>query len=313
MRLMIFLFIFLNTTLSFCQSFSVESIVNKHNWKNGTRSNELFNYTKNRLSILVDSLREKRLYRNQSVSIIIPNELAKKSFSIHKGDTVIQIYKGEITGEDIISGFESVMDGNGNIKNYFLLEKLKNRHPDWFDVRENPKQKYCYFYVIGARDVQILNPLMVSNEISNNYLMDILNSIEKEMLSNKKFEYYIMKLPNITSKDSIKSHLLQFCDFQVFHYKINNDLKDDYIIQVNSNNYKKTYEWEFSVIMCSSFNTPVIIPFSNYEFSFISDNKIYFLLRRFVPETGARGRDLYTYNIKTKKMEVVFSDWTWSD
>ena len=313
MRLILFLLLILNTKLLFSQSFSVESIINKYHWKSKTRSNELFKYSKNRLYTIVDSLREKRVYNNQSVSIVVPSEIAEKSFSLQKGDPVIQIYKGKITGEDIINGFESVMDGNGNITNYFLLEKMKNRHPDWYDVRENPKQKYYYFYVIGARDVQIQNPLMVSNEINNNYLTDILNTIEKEMLLNKKFEYYITKLPNITSQDSIKSNLLQFCDFQVFHYKIDDDLKDDYIIQVSSNNYKKTYEWEFSVINCSTFKSPIIITFSNYELSFSINNKIYFLFKSFGPETGARGRNLYTLDIKTKEIQLIFNDWTWSD
>ena len=313
MRLTIFLLLLLNARPLFCQTFSVESIINKHHWKNETSPKELFIFTKNRFYNIVDSFRERSLYKNQSISIQIQDTLAEKTFSIQKGDTVIQIYKNRIVGEDIVSGYESVRDVNGNITNYFLLDTLQNRHPDWYDVREDPKQKDCYFYVIGTRDVTIQNPLMVSSELSNSHLIKILNAVEKEVSLNKQFEYYIMTLPNISSRDTIKTRLLQFCDFRMYHYRIDDDIEDDYILQVNSTHRKKTFEWDFSVLVLSTFKTPLFIPFSEYEFSFIARNKSYFLFKSFAPETGARGRNLYTYNQATNKLDLVFSDWTWSD
>ena len=302
----------------YSQYFSVESLVNSSHWKEDIKKMdelkiEVLNYTKTNLKNKLNSLQRQKQYHHQNISISIPYKIAEKTFLIKLGDIVTQIYKNNISGIDTIIGFESVMDGNGNIRNYFKLKNLQNRHDDWYDVRENEKQQDYYFYIIGSQNAEMNFHKNDDNFIIDNYIDAISRSIINEAKINKEVEYSILKRNNIISQDSIKSRLLTYCDFNVCRINIDNDDCSDLIIQIKSNNYTKTAYWHFCILLYSSLKNTFLIPFHSYEFSFILNNNTYFLCKGDKPATGARGRELYCYDKINNKIYGVFGDWSWSD
>jgi hypothetical protein len=298
------------------QEFSIEAIINKGHSISDEHWLETYNYCNSILRSKVEQLRSENKYRNQPISHQIPDSLAEKTFRLKKGNRVVQIYDNKIIGTDSISGFEAVFDPNGNIIFYLKLQNLENRHLDWYDVREFPKQNKYYFYVINAENVE-LTPLSFPEDSLNDSLLNKINDYfnkhkdSRSVLRALRFD--LVPDPYILQLDSMRVKLKNFCELRLISFDINDDEKMDYVFEAHPKNWRKGNFWDFSFIISPSLSSPFFIPFSHFEFS-VQVNKIeYLMFREYGPETGWRGRNLYLYNREKNEMEVSFSDWTWSD
>lgn len=296
--------------------FSVESIVNTRHSISDYYWNATIEYSKDSLNYIFKNMRKSQKYKNQPLSIPIPDSLAEKAFSIQKGEVVTQIYDNQITGTDTISEFEAVMDQNGEIVFYFTLKNLTNRHIDWYDVRSDPNQLKYYFYIIG--DVTTL-----INKSTFEYVLSL-----KEELINPIVEYFInnsnsrsvaktLRLnmvpdQHILNRDSLENKIQQYCSIKLTCIDIDSDSKKDIILEANPNDWRKGNFWDFAYVILSTMKEPFFVPFSFFEFSLEINGDQYLMFRSYYPETGMRGRKLIRYNITNKKLESVFYDGTWS-
>lgn len=301
--------------LSFCilngQEFSIESFINVSHKKEGSGSwFEMSSDQKNIFKSIRDSLRSEGIYNPEKISHHFPDSLAEKYFRIKNGIAITQLYDGEIAGKDTIDGFEMVWwSWSGDITFHFKLKHLLN-YQEQFPSFNKKK----YFYVIGDYEVQPIHFKL--NKVTNKsvFLNKIMSSIKDEIKDNSKYNYYMMKFPQINNIDTLKSKLLEYCDLQYVSHDIDGDTKLDTILSVRPIKGKRPPApgWFFSAMLFSSTNSVTILPFTYFENITKVDKQCFLMFKHTGAETGGRSINLYRFDKENKKLVRVFSEGFWT-
>jgi hypothetical protein len=306
MKRCIFIVLLILPTNIHGQMFSVESIVTPNYINQGLTSQYYFSR-----EFSDDYYKDWKGSELKYVSI--PDSIAGKIFKIKKGDYVTQIYDGKLTGTDTISAFEiAIIEGAGRIF-YFNLKNLQSRHEGWYDN----SLKY-FFYVIGPKDVTLPSV----SEINDNSLMDSLASQTLEYLLVEKDSESVQRVLRPDWKtsldalevDSLETLLNKCCQQTISKIYFDGDSRADYIVEFHPVNRRKEGCFrDFSFIFTSLLDSPFIIPYSHFELAVEVNEKQYLMFRKYKPDTGIRGRTLYTFNTDDKKIEGVFGEYGMSD
>jgi len=292
------------------QDFSVEAIINHGHAVSQESWGESNNYCRSVLWSKHEQLNSEKKYHHLPLTISIPDSLAEKWFRIKKGEGVVQIYDGKITGSDTISGFEAMMGPNGNIVLYLKLHRLESRHLNWYDTGRT-----CYFYVIGAGDVKI-SPLSFPKDPLNDWLLtkvsDYFNEHEDSKDVKRIFNSDVEQEPDFLELHRIKVSFKDFCETKLMSIHVDDDQSLDYIFTSDRKARECNFS-DFSFIMVSSLNSPFLIPSSHFEFAVEVEKRRFLLFKVWVPDTGGHGRNLYVFDPERNEMMLAFGDWTWSN
>ena len=299
--------------LVYGQKFSVESIVNDAYINSGPASRFYYSHE-------FSEEYHKDWASSELKFVPIPDSIAEGIFQIKKGDCVTQILDGKITGTDTISGFEvAIIEGAGQVF-YFTLENLEARHEGWYDKRDSlyPEQLKYFFYIIGKDKVD----LPPTRNVRDDTLVDSLTSSSLEYLvkdSNSEKTKGVIhpecrSAKNVSEVDSLRTLLQRCCLTTITEVGFDGDSLPDFILEIHPVDRRAEHCFrDFSVIFASSLATLHFIRFSHFEFMIEVDDKPYAMFRYGQPDTGIRGRILYSFNKHDKKADRVFAESVMSD
>ena len=314
------LVIYVLTTLLYSQEFSVESMLNDYHVQGETDIEISKNWEwihKYVEPILLKKyyqfIEKERKYSNEIFTYTLPDSIADRIFRIKKGDIVTQFYAGSIVGSDTIKVIEASLHGSGTILFHFLLNNLDNRHKDWYDPISYKKNTNYYFYVINSNDVKSKNLSQSDIELSDSLLNNITQILNVEMENSGLLEAYFKLNTQIEELDTIKYRLKRYCSYEIYEVDIDQNSQADIFIEFISQDPYKAISWNFALIFYSSRDEYELRPFSFFEYAINVEGKSYYMFRGYLPETGGRGRNLYIYDLETKKLQRIFGDWTFSD
>jgi hypothetical protein len=289
---------------SYGQKFSIESVISDQ-------------YIEKKAPVRKDSFRE-RYYSIfsplQPGYIPVPDSLAWSSFAIKKGERVTRIFNKTVIGSDIISGFEcAVVEGAGTLF-YFTLSQSESRHRSWYDIDKN-RFDY-YFYVIGPHEVKIPD-LIPESGIPNDSLLTILIDFflkerGSEMIKETYGDAYMQDLAFFNA-DTLRTLISRHFHMTSSALDFDGDSVRDWILEASPIHSDKVNCKSFSFILTSAASSPHFIPFSDFEFVIEVDGSPYALFNEVVPDTGIRGRTVYSFDKGKKEIIRVFSDYSMSD
>jgi len=314
-----FLFIVFLPSLIWGQIFSVESNLNSQHALSERDWSKIFIYCKNNLECRRKAVLKNPYDTSQIITISIPDTISESYLRINKGEYVTQIYDCQIIGNDTISRFEAEWRAQAgeNVRIYFKLSSLFNRHLNWWDDYYNSNATKYYFHVIGPKNVKITASTYNSFNLDNN---DFFIPIFNYFLNNKNYRtvkqilrYNWVPDSNLMNIDTFQVRLQKFCDLRLTELDVDTDSEADYILEAHPKDWRKGDFWDFSFIFVSSIDSLFLIEFSYFEFAFEIGDKIYFLFRQQKPETGMHGRNLYIFKKENNCIECIFSDWSWSN
>lgn len=317
--------VFLVPMFLLAQTFSVEAIININHAVTQEAFDQTYSYYEHQFKNLHRRNRNAGTWLRLLYTLTIPDSIAQVSFSIEKGDHVVQIYDGKVTGTDTISGFEAVQNPAGGITFYFQLKHLQNRNPDWYDVREDSSQERYFFYVIYSNRVNILSTAddrakakqvpksviaYLSDKKNEQSVKGLLKPQVRRLVKQEKASFADFLEPDTLNELLTKTHILTLvsCFFD-------GDSKVDHVFEAHTkkNMSRESSFWDFSFIIVSTSNSPLLIRYSSFEMAMEVDGVSYILFRDHWPETGMRGRTLYYWDEDLSQIKRKFSDSTWSD